>query len=270
MIGGRVMEIGGGPMGDGGRPDQRPVDQRSDRSNLRRNERGILLSDSATAVRITVKNSQCARGPTLALMLAVSAGSVCAQGIVHTVPPQPLYYGGLPSSQGIDVNNDGTTDFNLTTSGFGAYLNPLNNNSLLVIPEAPPDIGALIVPLPVGTTISSSSSASPILWYDRSAPYAINALIVACADIGCIGYFQGNTDAYAGVRLDVGGSLYYGWIHIQNGGLNFGQITDWAYESSSPTPIFAGAVPEPGNVWLLSLGGIVAVVLRFRGRKAQA
>jgi hypothetical protein len=85
---------------------------------------------------------------------------------------------------------------------------------------------------------------------------------VSCANSGCLGYFQGNTDAYAGIRLEAGGNFYYGWLHIQNVGLNFGQITDWAYETSPNTPILAGAVPEPSPTALLAAGMLSLLLLR--------
>ena len=89
--------------------------------------------------------------------------------------------------------------------------------------------------------------------------------IVSASNIGSIGYFQGNTDAYAGIRLDVAGSLYYGWIQIQNlGGSNWGQISDWAYETSPNTPIFAGAVPEPGTVSLCAIGTMMVLLFRSK------
>ena len=34
----------------------------------------------------------CVRTASVALLLAVLTGTACAQGIVHTIPPQPLYY----------------------------------------------------------------------------------------------------------------------------------------------------------------------------------
>ena len=41
---------------------------------------------------------------------------------------------------------------------------------------------------------------------------------------------------------------HYGWIHIENlFGSNWGQISDWAYETRPDTPILAGAVPEPST-----------------------
>lgn len=115
-------------------------------------------------------------------------------------------------------------------------------------------------PLASGTVISSS--LSPVLvWFDRTYPGGAST-IVACANIGCLGYFQGSTDAYAGVRLESGGNYYYGWLHIQNFGLNFGKISEWAYESNPNTSIFAGAVPEPSTWALFAVGSLVIGAVR--------
>jgi len=202
-----------------------------------------------------------ARGTGVAL--AVLAAGTClvtgrasAQGtIVHVVPPQPIPYSDYPSSQDIDINNDGAPDFNLSSpNSFDIDLSPLNSNAIISVPEPPGDLGALIYAFNQGAPISSS--LVPVLaWWGSNGNGPPS--IVSAANIGSIGYFQGQTDAYAGFRLDVAGSLYYGWIHIQNFGANWGQIIDWAYETSPNTPIFAGQVPEPSTGVLLCVCGAV-------------
>ena len=180
------------------------------------------------------------------------------------MPSQPISYTDLFSqgSQDIDINGDSVPDFNLSSwNGMDVDLTPLNNNAIISVPEPPPDIGALIYAFGPGAPISSS--LDPVLaWWgsDGNAP----PTIVAASNIGSIGYFQGNTDAYAGIRLDVQGSLYYGWIHIQNFGANWGQISDWAYETRPGTQILAGAVPEPGTLSLLLIFSAAFWLVRKR------
>jgi hypothetical protein len=204
--------------------------------------------------------------PALALLaggLCFVTGRASAQGtIVHILPQQPISYSDYPFNQGIDLNGDGTPDFNLSSwNSRDIYLAPLNNNAIISVPEPPGDLGAFIYAFNQGAPITSS--LDPVLaWWgsDGNGP----SIIVSASSVGSSGYFQGNTDAYAGVRLDVAGSLYYGWIRIQNFGANWGQITDWAYETSPNRQILAGAVPEPGTLSLLLLSGAAFWLVRKR------
>ena len=201
------------------------------------------------------------------VFVAAFDGTAWGQGIIHVVPSTPFYYSDLPSSQNIDINGDGIPDFNLNSpNGIQIDLNPLNQNSVLAVPEPSPDIGVLIAALMPGAVISTSpSSLDPVfVWYGTNSIYGGSAGIVAASNIGSIGYFQSNTNAYAGFQLSVGGENYLGWLYIQNLGLNIGQITSWAYQSSPNTSIPAGAVPEPTTLTLLAIG---AAALLVRQRK---
>ena len=186
-----------------------------------------------------------------------------AQGtIVFVSPSQPIYYSDYPSGQDIDLNGDGVPDFNLSSwNGMDINLTPLNNNAIISVPEPPGDLGAFIYAFDQGAPISSL--LDPVLtWWgsDGNGPPGI----VTASNIGSIGYFQGNTDAFAGIRLDVAGSLYYGWIQIHNFTANWGQISDWAYETSPNTPIFAGEVPEPSTAALIFIFGAAFWLVRKR------
>jgi hypothetical protein len=121
------------------------------------------------------------------------------------------------------------------------------------VPELPPDWGAFVYALPPGATISSS--LDPVfVWWDASAG---PATIVSATSIGSIGYFRGSTDAFAGIRLEAAGALHYGWLHIHNLTANWGQVTDWAYETIPNTPILAAAIPEPSTWAFWSIAGIL-------------
>lgn len=65
----------------------------------------------------------------------------------------------------------------------------------------------------------------------------------------------------------MGGALYYGWIHIENFyGSNWGQITDWAYDTRPGESILAGAVPEPSCISLCVLGILLMFTRRSQRR----
>lgn len=196
-------------------------------------------------------------GICLAPMLLLFTQQILAQGtIVYHAPQSTIYYGPLSSSLNIDLNEDGIPDLCLASDGPAISLTPLNGNQLVAIPANPPDIGAWVAPLNLGTSISSSLNPSYV-WYDSNFDGIGAAGIVDCMDVGCIGYFMGDTDAYAGLMLNWNGSTYYGWLQIHNFGLNFGQVLDWAYEIMPDTPILAGAVPEPSAGSLIIVSGFL-------------
>ncbi len=186
-----------------------------------------------------------------------------AQGtIVFVNPSQPIPYSDALGSTSIDFNGDGVADFTLS-GGQDINLTPLNNNAIIAVPEPPGDLGAFIYAFSQGAPISSSLDPVLVWWgSDGNGPPGI----VSATDLGALGYFAYRTDpTYAGIRLDVGEALYYGWVHIQNfGGSNWGQISDWAYETIPNTPILAGQVPEPSTLSLLLVSGAAFCLVRKR------
>ena len=199
-----------------------------------------------------------ARGASLALIAAAATGGACAQGIIYGTPAPPAYYAaGFVGSSAIDINGDGVTDFVLLSEAGDVLLVPEGNNRLIAIPEPPPDLGSFVAAVDGGFAIGSS--LDPVYqWYGRQTDQfgaaAIGAQESIDGQINVLGYFTGRT-AYAGFDLYYDGADHYGWMRIANPlPVVSGQIVDWAYQTSTGTPILAGAVPEPGAAVLLLLG----------------
>jgi hypothetical protein len=205
------------------------------------------------------------RGTSLALLLIVAPSKVMAQGtIVFVRPSQPIYCSDVSPSGNIDINNDGVADFTLS-GGQDVDLNPLNNNAVISVPEPPGELGAFIYAFSQGAPISSSVAPVLVWWASGgNAP----PTIVSATSFGALGYFAYRTDpTYAGIRLHVGGALYYGWIHVENlYGSNWGQSVE--KDQSLPFNSFFAALPRCVHLWLTPFSGLTraSVHLDFRLR----
>jgi hypothetical protein len=199
------------------------------------------------------------QGASLALMLALCAGSARGQGtVVFVVPQQPISYDPVNSrTYDIDLDGDGTTDYSLLV-GFGeADLQAHGQNSMVVVPELPPDYGSFVAPLAQGDVVNPTpSSLNPVFtWYDASNDPIGHSLIAAMNTSGTLGYFFGGIN-YVGLRFQYGGAIHYGWMEIDSPSpdVAYGQVLGWAYETRPNTPIVIGAVPEPSAAALILLG----------------
>lgn len=85
------------------------------------------------------------------------------------------------------------------------------------------------------------------------------------------GQFTTPGDGYVGIKFNIGSGVQYGWVHFNMGGgpRNNFTLVDYAYADPG-TSITAGqkAVPEPGSLALLAVGG--AGLLAWRKRRAMA
>ncbi|MFM8817546.1 MAG: hypothetical protein ACKOHI_06690 [Phycisphaerales bacterium] len=80
------------------------------------------------------------------------------------------------------------------------------------------------------------------------------------------GPFLANSEGIMGFRRVVNGQTLYGWISIQVGSdMLTRSITGIAYEDSGAS-IIAGAIPAPGAVAVLGIGGVFAGRCRRRAR----
>jgi PEP-CTERM motif len=206
----------------------------------------------------TPKVARWAQGASLALMLALFAGSARGQGtVVFVVPQTPIYYAPVDHSTDIDLNGDGTIDYTLVSDPDQTVLEPHGQNSMVVVPELPPDYGSFVAPLSQGDAVNSTpSSLNPVFaWYDPQTDPTGQSLIAALNTAGPLGYFFDGIH-YVGLEFAYGGSFHYGWMEINCffPSVPGGQVLGWAYETLPDTPISIGQVPEPGAAVLLVLG----------------
>ena len=211
-------------------------------------------------------------------MLVSGGGTAWSQGIIYVVPSQLINYNVFVAFQSnVDINGDGVVDFTFfgpaPETGVGnAVLAPLGNNSVIAIPEPPPDLGYLVAALNQGTIIGSSLDPIPnAQWYNNQTDQFGHAAISAVAGIDNnlseISYFAGLSTGYIGFDLVDNGTNHYGWMYVTspvNDLAIYGEVQSWDYETSPNTPITVGAVPEPSTWGLLMLSAILFVAKRKR------
>lgn len=151
-------------------------------------------------------------------------------------------------------------------SGNAFLLYASGSNAVIAVRNGPSDFNSLAAALTLGQTIGPD--AGGYAW-DMGNPYG--SVITASVGGGPppIGFFTGLETAYAGLRLQVDGHSYYGWVRLGAPliGVNGGWIYDYAFQTAPDTPILAGQVPEPSAFRLLSAFGVALSVFRAFLRK---
>ena len=86
-----------------------------------------------------------------------------------------------------------------------------------------------------------------------------------CTD-GTRGIIPEGVRTYLGVRMDIAGQDYFGWIAIERSGA-FIDVFAWGYETDPNTPIAAG-IPSPGALGMLAFGVAAGSLRRTRRDEA--
>lgn len=145
---------------------------------------------------------------------------------------------------GIDFNQDGIMEFDIgdmmgTGDAINYWANP--NNNIYAIDDASWDVP---LDLTLNTTIDAGGN-----WEGFGD--------AAVAGWGGPALFAINVDRYLGMKFDLGGNIYYGWVRVEvteNGVDAWGDpaymvtYKDYAYEDMADAAILAGAMPAVGNV----------------------
>jgi len=173
--------------------------------------------------------------------------------LVGDEPPPPEFFpeGEYLVYLDLDLNNDGTDDFQLGDS-FDDY-NPLwfyavgfgnNKHTGDWIGEA-------------GSIVDDSEPG----WVGGEHLLVSWMLLLDDGQAG-VGAWLGQT-GYMGLQFDADDGTHFGWVHMtvyaEHPGMT---IHSWAYETTPGVGIIAGAVPEPSSALLAVIGGLAAWNLR--------
>ena len=150
---------------------------------------------------------------------------------------------GCNSSYNLDVNNDGVTDFTITTEDVPSCFAPLLQSGS-VSETAAPGNGALIGPLSEGDEIGPDQAFS-------EGTVDLESFILKCGKrkgAPCHYEHSGPWDVhfkgkrYLGLSFQLNGETYYGWAQLTllEGGVEGVKLSGYAYESTPGMPINAG------------------------------
>ncbi|MFC2129853.1 T9SS type A sorting domain-containing protein [Bacteroidota bacterium] len=176
----------------------------------------------------------------IALTLYMSNSFLNAKIVYTDINPDTTIAGtnDMPfGTYGMDMNNDGTVDFELKHMNAGGtwlqaevYSAHGSNNEILV--------GGGSIPY----ALDKDEEISPGLntWINTSSGSVNSALMLGNS-------WAGNGEHYLAVRFELGGEFYYGWIRmdIPQGEENM-TIMDYAYESIAGQSILAGDMGSTG------------------------
>ena len=168
----------------------------------------------------------------------------------------------------IDMDLDGTVDFQITADGQNLQIFATGNAEIMALRSLPPDLGGDAARLSAGQSISALTPV-PYEWMETIDVFGpIGATLLYSNTAGQLGFWGGQF-GYLGVRIPRNGDWLYGWIR---GGVPLSIVPEGIfYEAAinlSPNArILAGQVPEPSTLALLTIGGIL---LSFRCRRNRA
>lgn len=201
----------------------------------------------------------------------------------------------------IDVNNDGTPDFQVRITpgefaimrGASPILSPSSpglmdvvlRNMLIVEDYGDPRTPASEQPLetttPEGTFVSilnrgeliGPSLSGPQFWFPSTAVIFGEPLTASSPALSS-SWATGVNSGYIGIQFYIGSQLYYGWLNLEiDPNMMWFKINSAGYPSTPSTPVPAGlndpyAVPVPIIASLLGLGLIGGGVVVRKRRKA--
>lgn len=178
----------------------------------------------------------------------------------------------------IDIDQNGLSDFWVTSNGGPVELLPLGNNrvfssigqtgtrSVRNLSE-----GTLIGPVsqdsnPRFTGIEDSRNS-----FDQGQSFIYLCLAQLGGPVSCTSTLPADPEqrTHYGLEFEIEGETHYGWVQVSAPERLLGnfEIHGWGYETIPGEPIEAGALPEPSTIGLTALS-LVGLALR-RKRSGQ-
>ena len=195
---------------------------------------------------------------TLALSILAVGKTADAQVIYTDVIPDTTIYNGI---YGLDLNNDGVTDFNLSqiaatssssgssSSFIGVAISPIGENAFINKPDTI-SISSYQIPFPspdilnFNDSINANRNWQQIIPPTSTSSSGTNSFFLGI-DVLYYGILAGNWmnagEHYLGLKFKIGASFYYGWARVVLGdsATNF-TLKDYAYYADSNKAILAG------------------------------
>jgi len=142
------------------------------------------------------------------------------------------FTGGSGDTFLIDIDNNGTDDFNINHNGSDLFITPLtaSNDTL--------GSGGATYAYPFALNNGDAISSGAGSWFNNGFAGGFQSLNYSS---GSIGNWNNITDGYLGLRFNISGSTHYGWIRldVDNTG-NVWTVKDLAYHDTADTALNAG------------------------------
>jgi len=175
------------------------------------------------------------------------------------------------TSYNLDLNNDGTIDFTLTTGAYSTLPSGCQGYACLCH-----NTGANVSIYPLSDSVAINGGALDMNLNDTiggSLPYSNHqpSLTLRAGSGNCTSFssYSGNWTApgYLGLKLIADGQIYYGWVHLSvsvgHGGYNYCYasftLMDYAYNSIPDQLILAGQTCSKKPKATITPSGIVSM-----------
>ncbi|HLT32712.1 MAG TPA: hypothetical protein VKZ98_02895, partial [Aquaticitalea sp.] len=182
-----------------------------------------------------------------ALTVAI-AGAADASGQIVYTDITPDFSGGINTDYALDLNNDGTIDFEINQDQISYYgivtinrfrLFPTDAANEALVDDPSSGMYAYPFALNSGDVISNGQTT----WNNNGFSTGYQSLNYAVSYYGSL-YNDGNfvdvTDKYIGLRFNISGQTHYGWARLDvNAAASIWTVKDYAYNSVAGEPINA-------------------------------